>query len=415
MVQIASTLFHVYAEDEVAPCDLAYVDYKQTNTIASDTQPVSEKIEITVMANSKNEVCKIRHVAWLLSGVHINVSATALRHTSSLKRPIETQRSENLTTQVLSQYKFGPKSVAIEISKIFSGDKISITIDSEVLSSSIEVGDLAFLAWLPNAVGSDLLKITHILKVKDEIQGKPYHLGLNLYQNELQQGYKVFMSHAISIKERMPDCLLSQNNFDKQACTQMLNTNAVGWSSYKDYSHIAEKYLDQVERSLGKNIKPTVSNPNLSQREIQSIVAKEIVSARNTLRYSDAPSTSNLIYQLRPIDQIISSGQGVCREYTTLLISKLLAYGIAAHPVLVNIRNKDMWIPEIPIPIFDHVVVYVPSLDIYVDPTDTTISPLSLHSAMVGRVALNVVDKSLSRIRLGSAQIPDIINKWTAK
>jgi len=68
-------------------------------------------------------------------------------------------------------------------------------------------------------------------------------------------------------------------------------------------------------------------------------------------------------------DEIISNGYGDCKDYSTLIQSLLAAKGIKSSQVLIR-SDRNYWFPDIALPeVFDHVILYIPSLDLYGDAT----------------------------------------------
>lgn len=66
---------------------------------------------------------------------------------------------------------------------------------------------------------------------------------------------------------------------------------------------------------------------------------------------------------------ILDNRYGDCKDHVTLLEALLSAVGIASSPALINSDNAYK-LPELPRPgIFDHVITYIPSLNLYLDST----------------------------------------------
>ena len=72
------------------------------------------------------------------------------------------------------------------------------------------------------------------------------------------------------------------------------------------------------------------------------------------------------------LDQILQNRHGDCKDHVLLMMALLQAVGIDAAPVLINTATAD-WIPPGAAPVYDHVLVYIPSLDLFADPTAPTI------------------------------------------
>lgn len=60
---------------------------------------------------------------------------------------------------------------------------------------------------------------------------------------------------------------------------------------------------------------------------------------------------------------------GDCKAQTVLLSALLAARGIRSEPVLVGAGPPRYALPDVPIPAFDHVILFLPDLKTYVDPT----------------------------------------------
>lgn len=67
-------------------------------------------------------------------------------------------------------------------------------------------------------------------------------------------------------------------------------------------------------------------------------------------------------------EQILFNRFGDCKAHSTVLITLLKAIGITAFPVVVSWDNSLLEYP-LPIPSFDHEMVYIPELDLFANPT----------------------------------------------
>jgi Transglutaminase-like superfamily/Domain of Unknown Function with PDB structure (DUF3857) len=83
------------------------------------------------------------------------------------------------------------------------------------------------------------------------------------------------------------------------------------------------------------------------------------------------------------IDWILKNRYGDCKDHALLLQTMLKAVGIEAVPVLINTTNEYV-LAELPIG-FNHCIVFIPSLNLFADPTDSRL-PL-------GAIPLNDADK----------------------
>jgi transglutaminase-like putative cysteine protease len=70
-----------------------------------------------------------------------------------------------------------------------------------------------------------------------------------------------------------------------------------------------------------------------------------------------------------PAAETIKSRYGDCKARVALLAALLAARGIASEPALMNANASRYTLPEVPVGGFNHVILYLPELDLYVDST----------------------------------------------
>lgn len=91
-------------------------------------------------------------------------------------------------------------------------------------------------------------------------------------------------------------------------------------------------------------------------------------------------------------DETIRNRYGDCKADTALLAALLAARGIASEAVLINTGIARYVLPQTPVADFNHVILYLPELDLYVDPTWNLaafgVLPWTLHD----KPALHAVD-----------------------
>ena len=89
--------------------------------------------------------------------------------------------------------------------------------------------------------------------------------------------------------------------------------------------------------------------------------------------------------------QIFARGFGDCKDKATLIVTMLGALGIKATPVIVRTANKgDIEPAPASLAPFDHMIAYVPSLDVYLDGTAEYTGELELPAMDRGALALQV-------------------------
>lgn len=99
--------------------------------------------------------------------------------------------------------------------------------------------------------------------------------------------------------------------------------------------------------------------------------------------------------------QIFARGFGDCKDKATLIVTMLGALGIRATPVIVRTANKgDIETAPASLAPFDHMIAYVPSLDLYLDGTAEYTGSLELPSMDRGALALQVNEGSAKIVHL---------------
>ncbi|QJD99636.1 DUF3857 domain-containing protein [Massilia forsythiae] len=97
-----------------------------------------------------------------------------------------------------------------------------------------------------------------------------------------------------------------------------------------------------------------------------------------------------------PAATVLANRYGDCKDHAALLQALLAAVGIDATGVLVNSGNAYR-LPQAPtLGVFDHMIVYVPSLGLYLDPTADALSAGYLPATVLGKPALLLNDGSFA-------------------
>lgn len=94
---------------------------------------------------------------------------------------------------------------------------------------------------------------------------------------------------------------------------------------------------------------------------------------------------------------VLAKRYGDCKDHAVLLEALLAAVGIDSSAALVNSGNAYR-LPRVPtLGIFNHIISYVPALDLFLDPTAEAIAAGYLPAAVMGKPALLVKSGVLAR------------------
>jgi len=107
---------------------------------------------------------------------------------------------------------------------------------------------------------------------------------------------------------------------------------------------------------------------------------------RRHIHHVDAHGSAGVVPH--PADTILAMRRGDDKDHAMLLEALLAAVGIAGTPALVN-GGHAYTLPNAPVlGVLDHMLVYVPALDLFLDPAAPTISAGYLPPALLGKPAL---------------------------
>ncbi|PYT01037.1 MAG: hypothetical protein DMF63_05075 [Acidobacteria bacterium] len=92
--------------------------------------------------------------------------------------------------------------------------------------------------------------------------------------------------------------------------------------------------------------------------------------------------------------EIIKNGYGDCKDYTTIIHTLLKAKGIDSIPVLIR-ADAGNWFPTVPTAhYFNHVILYIPSIDTFADATLPNTRLGLIPQALVGKTGLMSGEKT---------------------
>jgi hypothetical protein len=125
------------------------------------------------------------------------------------------------------------------------------------------------------------------------------------------------------------------------------------------------RVLSPELKALAQQVVQGASTPHEKARAIHRWVAQN-------MRYV-AVFVGTGGYVPNDLNSILSNRYGDCKDLALLTMSLLLAVGIESAPALINTFQTD-WVPPVAaVGLYNHVIVYIPSLNLFTDPTAQTI------------------------------------------
>ncbi len=163
----------------------------------------------------------------------------------------------------------------------------------------------------------------------------------------------------------------------------------VMFTTLKDYPALMDAYMASAAPMM--QVTPAVQKladqitQGITDRRGQTEALLRWVSGE--VRYV-AVSMGTGGYVPHSADEVIKAGYGDCKDKTTLLGALMAAKGLRALPALIRTGDRYTW-QEVPLLVaFNHVILYLPEFDVYVDPTVSLARLDTLSSSLRGRQVL---------------------------
>ncbi len=109
--------------------------------------------------------------------------------------------------------------------------------------------------------------------------------------------------------------------------------------------------------------------------------------------------------------ETIQNRYGDCKAHVALLAALLAAKGIASEPALINISSARYVLPDVPVADFDHVILYLPDFDRYVEPTSHLAAFGMLPWAHYDKPVLHAVEGKSRVARVPRSRVDDNVSE----
>ena len=171
-------------------------------------------------------------------------------------------------------------------------------------------------------------------------------------------------------------------------------------STFKTYADVGQAY--QVRAKEKAAVTPAIQA--LAQELVQKANAQTTLDKVKVLHHWVAQNIRYLGiyvgaggYVPHDAQSILDNRYGDCKDHVVILESLLAAVGIDSSPALIN-SGTAFLLPKLPTPgIFDHVITYVPSLNVFLDST-SRFAPLgTLPLGDMGKSVVLTATGALSR------------------
>ena len=164
-------------------------------------------------------------------------------------------------------------------------------------------------------------------------------------------------------------------------------------TTFKDYGALATAYDARARakaaptdaiRKLANQLTQNARTPREIVKALYDWVSRNIKFAGNCVGVGSVVP--------HDADVVLANKMGDCKDHTTLLQALLAVKGIKSTPTLIN-SGDAFTLPDAPtIEAFNHVITYIPSLNLYADSTSPYTSFGSLPPGDAGKPVVKTVD-----------------------
>lgn len=169
-------------------------------------------------------------------------------------------------------------------------------------------------------------------------------------------------------------------------------------STFRSYAEIGDHYgkLHEAAATPTPEIEALAAEIVGAATDRATVARKLFEWTQRNVRYVAVSIGHGKLMPVAP-SETVRNRYGDCKAQVALLAALLAARGIASEPALMNITASRYVLSETPVADFDHVILHIPKLDIYVDPTS--------HYSSFGSLRWNHSDKPVLHAVVGKSHL----------
>ncbi|MGY3015430.1 transglutaminase-like putative cysteine protease [Pseudomonas sp. TE6283] len=144
-------------------------------------------------------------------------------------------------------------------------------------------------------------------------------------------------------------------------------------STFKDYAGLAASYQARADVQVTPAIAALAGQLTANLPDARAKALKLSDWVRENIRYVAVYVGAGGVVP-HAAQSVLDNRYGDCKDHVALLEALLKAAGIESSPALINLGNAYQ-LPKVPtLGVLNHVLTYVPSLDLYLDSTDPSVA-----------------------------------------
>jgi TPR repeat protein len=225
---------------------------------------------------------------------------------------------------------------------------------------------------------------------------RPLHVAArNVEHSEERSGQRIV--HHVRFKQEVPKPRQMDVDWFEDARRFEVSTFAdyAAFAAALNARNAPMAVADETLRKLSAEIVGDAGDTRAKVERIHNWVARNIRYVG--IGFEDGGWTS------QPASSVLASRYGDCKAHATILKALLAVQGIEANLVAVN-ADAQYTLTAVATPNFDHAIVYVPQIDLYLDPTASLLAFGALPPNLGGKPALNIDKGTLASIPVAAPE-----------
>jgi hypothetical protein len=246
-------------------------------------------------------------------------------------------------------------TVQVVFPQVRTGDKTHVRYRQTIRRPALEKG-LSWVEYLPNQVDILAYQVSLSAPAEFAVQVVAEHMDLH---SSVQGGRRIWTirgsSSGFSDEPQLANAL-------KQLPYWMYST----WPSRTALADAFAKGMRDklmLSPSLQAMAEGLVQGKSTPQQKVQAIHQWMVQEMRYVAIFVGTGG-----YVPHDLPTILDNRYGDCKDMSLLMMALLKAVGVESAPALINTFQTD-WVPPVPVELYNHVIVYIPSLNLFVDPT----------------------------------------------
>ncbi|MBD8528034.1 transglutaminase-like domain-containing protein [Pseudomarimonas arenosa] len=174
-------------------------------------------------------------------------------------------------------------------------------------------------------------------------------------------------------------------------------------STVSSWAEVAKQWSHRQDRFMQSASEALKSIPAVQLDDPKAVLQHYWTWLRREFDYQPTQRVFEGSTAPMPLEHVLATRRGDCDDLSLLLAAVLQRHGIASETVLLDTRLNDVPKSRLPTHQVNHVILYLPELNKYIDPTLAARSPLPTAGRSDYPFAVHTRSAAIRAIRRGAA------------